>query len=343
MSSTEPILDVHAHYYPPGYLAVVREVSVETGSHADIARSFLAHPIISAVPAFTGDLDRRIALMDAAGIAVQVLSFASMNIWYPDPSMRTRLVEAFNDGCSEAVSEHPSRFRFLAPLPFPYVCEAVEEAARVRGLPGFVGYSVPTHVNTVPIDAGRWAAVYAAMDETPALVLLHPDGFCVPGALMDYGMEWAIGAPFEDTIGAVRLIAGGLLSRYPRLTWIVPHLGGTLPFLLHRLLWRWELEEQRMGTPRHDTASLERLMFDTANCSSATLRLAEEVLPADRIVFGSDFPFLDPGDLRRPVELIRAAVVRGDVGRRVQARRLRPFLNVPSDAGQHKGTVHEIT
>lgn len=343
MSSGEPIHDVHAHYYPPDYVAVVREVAEEAGSHGDTARSFLTHPIISMVPAFTGDLDGRIALMDAAGISVQVLSFASMNVWHPDASVRTRLVETFNDGCSQAVSAHPDRFRFLATLPFPYVSEAVREAARVRGLPGFVGYSMPTHVDTVPIDASCWSEVYAAMDEEPALVLLHPDGFCVPGALKDHGMEWAIGAPFEDTIGAVRLIAAGLLSRYPRMTWIVPHLGGTLPFLLHRLLWRWELEAQRMGTPQHDSASLERLMFDTANCSSATLRLAEEVLPADRIVFGSDFPFLDPEDLRRPVDLIRTSVLAADVGPGLLAHRLEPFLDLAPEAAQQKEATHEIT
>ncbi len=307
-----PAHDVHAHYYPPEYVAVVREVATEEGRAGDVARAFLQHRIITAVPTFLGDIDARLRLMDAAGIEMQALSFASLNIWHPEAATRSRLVRAFNDGCAAVVALHPDRFRLLASLPFPHVEEAVAEARRARALPGFAGYSIPTHLDTVPIDAPQWHPVYTAMAESPALVITHPDGFCAPGALADHGMEWAIGAPFEDTIAAVRLLASGLLDQYPGLTWVIPHLGGTLPFLLHRLLWRWKLEAELLGTDDHAATALERLLFETANCSPHTLRLALEVLPAGRIVFGTDFPFVDPGDLARPVQLVRDAVAPGE-------------------------------
>lgn len=300
--------DVHAHYYPPEYVAVVREVAEQEGRHGDVARAFLQHRIITAVPTFLGALDERLRLMDAAGIELQALSFASLNIWHPDPAWRARLVAAFNDGCATVVEAHPDRFRLLASLPLPHVAEAVAEARRARGLPGFAGYSIPTHIDTVAIDDERFAPVYTVMAESPTLVITHPDGFCAPGALADHGMEWAIGAPFEDTIAAVRLLASGMLDRWPALTWVIPHLGGTLPFLLHRLLWRWKLEAELLGTDDHAATALKRLLFETANCSPHTLRLALEVLPAGRIVFGTDFPFVDPRDLARPVDLVRDAV-----------------------------------
>ncbi|WP_439564020.1 amidohydrolase family protein [Microcella sp.] len=300
--------DVHAHYYPPEYVAVVREVAAEEGRAGEVARAFLQHRIITAVPTFLGAVDERLRLMDAAGIERQLLSFASLNIWHPDAATRSRLVAAFNDGCAALVDLHPDRFGLLASLPLPHVEEAVAEARRARGLPGFAGYSIPTHIDTVPIDAAQWQPVYAAMAERPALVITHPDGFCAPGALADHGMEWAIGAPFDDTIAAVRLLASGLLDQHPALTWVIPHLGGTLPFLLHRLLWRWKLESELLGTEDHASSSLERLLFETANCSPHTLRLALDVLPAGRIVFGTDFPFVDPTDLARPVRLVRDAL-----------------------------------
>lgn len=324
--------DVHAHYYPPEYVAVVREVAAERGPHADVARAFLEHPIISAVPAFTGDLEGRLRLMDEAAIGVQVLSFASSNIWHPEAAVRARLVRAYNDGCSAAAAASPDRLRFLASLPLPHVDEAVEEARRARDLPGCVGYSLPTHIDAAALDSPAWEPVLAAMAELPCLVLTHPDGFCARGVLADHGMEWALGAPFEDTVAAVRLVAGGVLERHPDLTWVVPHLGGTLPFLLHRLLWRWELEAKHLGTPAHRADSLGRLLFDTANCSAPTLRLALEVLPAGRVVLGTDFPFLDPEDLRRPVELVRGATAPAGEVDDVLADRLRPFLGAPTTA-----------
>ncbi len=303
-----PAHDVHAHYYPPEYVAVVRDVATEEGRAGDVARAFLHHRIITKVPAFLGAVDERLRLMDAAGIELQALSFASLNIWHPEAATRARLVQAFNDGCASLVDLHPDRFRLLASLPLPHVEEAVAEARRARSLAGFAGYSIPTHIDTVAIDAAQWQPVYAAMAESPALVITHPDGFCATGALADHGMEWAIGAPFEDTIAAVRLLASGLLDQHPALTWVIPHLGGTLPFLLHRLLWRWKLEADMLGTDDHAATSLERLLFETANCSPQTLRLALEVLPAGRIVFGTDYPFVDPNDLARPVQLVRDAL-----------------------------------
>ena len=327
-----PAHNVHAHYYPPEYVAVVREVAAEAGPVGAVARAFLEHRIITAVPAFLGDLPGRIRLMDEAGIDIQVLSFASLNIWHDDPEVRARLTRAFNDGCAAAVAQYPDRLRFLASLPLPHGERGVAEARRARGLPGFVGYSIPTHINTVPIDAEQWEPVYAAMNEEPALVLAHPDGFCAPGALADYGMEWAIGAPFEDTIAFVRLACAGLLERFPRLTWVIPHLGGTLPFLLHRILWRWQLEAELLGTASHRAAAIERLLFDTANCSPQTLRLATEVLPAGRIVFGTDFPFVDPRDLDRPVQLIRDLEVAAMSADGILTGALAPYLTHRAEA-----------
>lgn len=318
--------DVHAHYYPPEYTRVVAEIAREDGAHADVARAFLAHRIIQKIPAFTGELERRIRMLDEAGIGIQVLSFASLNIWHPDATQRARLTAAHNDGCSAAAAEHPDRFRFLATLPFPHADAAAEEARRARSLPGFVGYTIPTHIDTVNLDDSAWDAVYAAMNEEPALVLAHPDGFCAPGVLDDYSMEWGLGAPFEDTIAAVRLLCSGILDRYQGLTWVIPHLGGTLPFLLHRLLWRWRLEAELLGSAERGRISLDRLLFDTANSTPATLRLAQETLPAGSLVLGTDFPFLDPDDLARPVGVIRDLESTGFPSRSTLGATLEPHL-----------------
>jgi predicted TIM-barrel fold metal-dependent hydrolase len=145
-------------------------------------------------------------------------------------------------------------------------------------------------------------------------------------------MEWAIGAPFEDTIATVRLVASGLLEQFGELTWVIPHLGGTVPFLLHRLLWRWRLEAELLGTPAHHGESIARLLWDTANCSPATLRLALDVLPADRVVFGTDFPFVDPTDLARPVQLVRGLHDDGIRAAPVLADVLTPLLSATAPA-----------
>lgn len=300
-------IDVHAHYYPPPYVERLGKLTAEVGAAGDMARRFFANTQVQEIPAFTGALDDRVRLLDRVGIETQMLSFASMNVYHPEATERAGLAAAFNDGCSEAAVAFPGRFRFFATMPVPFVDAAIRESKRARLLDGFAGFNLPTHINGMPIDDPRLGPLYSEWNTTPTLVLLHPDGFCAPGTLADHSMEWGLGAPFEDTIAAVRLLRSGLLERFPNITWIVPHLGGVLPFLWHRLEWRWNLDALFAGGPQLPAMSMSRLLIDTANSSSATIELATTQLPGATLVFGSDYPFLDANHLERAVKMVRAS------------------------------------
>jgi 6-methylsalicylate decarboxylase len=95
-------------------------------------------------------------------------------------------------------------------------------------------------------------------------------------------LNFPLGAPFEDTVAALRLILAGIVSRHPRLRIIVPHLGGTLPFLIERL--DGSLAERTQYKP---SEYLKRFWYDTVNGSRAALRFG-----ADRLLLGTDFPHL---------------------------------------------------
>lgn len=299
------VIDVHAHYYPPEYVARLRPLSTHAGTAGDVVRRFFANAQVQQVPEFTGALEDRIALLDRAGVETQILSFASMNVYHRDESERAALVAAFNDGCNAASAGYPGRFRFFASVPVPFVDSAIAESRRVRSLAGFAGFGLPTHIDGMAIDDRRLDPLYAEWNSADALVLLHPDGFCAPGVLADHSMEWGMGAPLEDTIAAVRLLRSGVLERFPRITWIVPHLGGVLPFLWHRLNWRWARDSVYDGGVVKPAMSPSRLLLDTANSSASTLALTATTLPDMELVFGSDFPFLDGDALIRTVAMIR--------------------------------------
>jgi aminocarboxymuconate-semialdehyde decarboxylase len=129
-------------------------------------------------------------------------------------------------------------------------------------------------------------------------------------------MEWALGAPFDDTIAAVRLIYGGVLDRFPGINWVVPHLGGVLPFLAKRLDFVWRLTpDVRKLLPTQPSDYLGRLWFDTANPDPRALRLACDVLGAERFMYASDFPFAQ----RQALQPGLAALGALDVGPSVRA------------------------
>lgn len=281
---------------------LVREIGAAGGAGSARARMTYENPQRARDTMFTAGIEERLAMMDRAGIKTHVLSFSSPNIWLDDAAARGRLVAAFNDGCLELADQHPGRFKLFANVPLPHVAGTLAETERMCANPDVVGVGMCTHVADAPIDDARFAPVYEAWDRRALVVFLHPDGFCVDGVLDAYGMEWAIGAPFEDQIAVLRLLRSGMVQRYPRITWIVPHLGGTLPFLYDRIE---QLGKRANLPPVRD--QLATVLFDIASPSAASLRLTREKLGIDRLVLGSDFPYVSREDLGMAERVMREA------------------------------------
>jgi aminocarboxymuconate-semialdehyde decarboxylase len=103
-----------------------------------------------------------------------------------------------------------------------------------------------------------------------------------------------IGAPFEDTVAAMHLIQQGIPTRFPQLKIVNSHLGGALPMLAKRLdsITTWEYP----AMPERPSVAIRRMWYDTVDYGDvAALRAAVEVLGADHLVLGSDFPY-ETGD-----------------------------------------------
>ncbi|HEY5333307.1 MAG TPA: amidohydrolase family protein [Solirubrobacterales bacterium] len=316
------IFDVQAHLFPPPYLEALEVVAASSDRGAETAREALESPLTNRDPIFTTDLPQRLELMDAAGVDVQALSFAAPNVWSDQVDIRRRVTSSFNDGIAEVVRQHPGRFVLLAALPVPFVDAAIEEAARAFDELDAAGVCVCTQYDGHPIDDRRFDDLYAYLDQRKATVLLHPEGFFVPGALEEHGMEWAIGTPFDDTVAAIRLVYGGVIDRYPGIEWIVPHLGGTLPFLARRLDFVWNLNPQvKALLEKEPTSYLRRLWYDTVNPDPRALALSADVLGVERLLYGSDFPFASRKDLGHGLKNLELAGIDGAQRREVSGDR----------------------
>ena len=74
--------------------------------------------------------DRRVAVMDAAGIDVQVLSLTSPGVEQLDSIKAVEIARDANDRLADAVQRHPSRFAGLAALPTAAPDIAADELER---------------------------------------------------------------------------------------------------------------------------------------------------------------------------------------------------------------------
>jgi predicted TIM-barrel fold metal-dependent hydrolase len=275
-------IDVHAHYFPDEYMRFFESRSGRTAPAMPDARVSLA---------------QRVELLDQVGIDMQVLS---ISFAAPHGLPEADAVEAArlsNDLYVDLCRQYRGRYTAFAAIPLPYVDAAVAELERAIIFPEMVGVTLGCSVGGRPLDDPAFAPFFEELNRRGTVLFLHPQGVGAGPGSADYGLTWLVGAPFEDTITALRLVFSGWLQRYPRIRTIVPHLGGPLPFLKQRV------DDLRAAIVARDqgeepapealpSAQYRQLYFDTVNSHPAALRCACETFGADRLLLGTDYPFL---------------------------------------------------
>ncbi len=284
-------IDVHAHAWSTDYLDRLAAAGfATTGAHRGLG-------------AETSDeaLQARFALMDSAGIRMQVLSATPASPHFERRADAIALARQVNDEYAELVRRHPQRFRAFAALPLPHVDAALEELERALALPGMLGVAITTSILGRSIADPRFEPLYAELDRRGSVLYVHPAGCGAESPLIQqHRLTWAVGAPVEDTVAVMHLLIAQIPQRYPRLKIVAGHLGGALPMLLPRLDHAASYETPEVPEP--PSVALKRLWYDTVGHDHVpALRAAVASFGADRLLLGSDFPY-------QRDDLFRAAV-----------------------------------
>jgi len=302
-------VDVHAHFWTDAYLDQVAALG-KTDTAAQRGRG-------------AGDgaeLEARLALMDRAGVDLQVLSAAPQLPHGPDRAAAVDAARYVNDQYAELAARHPGRFRAFASLPLPHIDAAAAELARALDQLGMVGVAMTTTIMGQPLVDSPAAQLFAELDRRGSVLYLHPAGnaACTPLISQHHG-TWSVGAPVEDTISALHLITHGIPSRYPQMKILNSHLGGALPMLLQRLdnQLPWEAPE----TPEPPSAAARRMWYDTVGHGHPpALRCAADSFGAGRLVLGTDFPYENGAVFERAVSYITpSGLAPGDADRVLSA------------------------
>ncbi len=122
-------------------------------------------------------------------------------------------------------------------------------------------------------------------------MFLHPTGNNANTPLIaDYKLTWMIGAPAEEVIAVLQLIAAGVPKRFPNMKIIHSHLGGAVAMVLKR--WdsvsTWEYPQM----PERPSIAARRMWYDTVDYGDVpALRATVDSLGIGQVVLGSDFPY----------------------------------------------------
>jgi aminocarboxymuconate-semialdehyde decarboxylase len=215
----------------------------------------------------------------------------------------------------------------LGTVPLQDVPAAVAELERCISVLGLAGVEIGTNVNGVYLGDDRFRPFWEAAEVLGAFVEIHP----VPGlggpTNREYYLWNAFANPAETALTAAHIILAGVFEAHPRLEICLFHGGGHLPYQIGRLDRAHEVRpeaRQRIGRPPSDY--LRMFYFDTVLHSARALAYLIDLVGAERVMLGSDYPF-DMGS-ERPADIVRAlklpaaeeAAVLGDNAARLLGR-----------------------
>jgi predicted TIM-barrel fold metal-dependent hydrolase len=188
--------------------------------------------------------ERRLGLMDEAGVTMQVLSNTG-----PGPDLvpgpeGVALAAAMNDYLAEAVARAPDRLGGFAVLPMSSPENCAAELTRTIQMLGFKGALINGTTDGRFLDHPAYDGLLAQAVALDVPIYIHPH--LAPEAVRDTyfsGLEPGAGRVLEaagwgwhseTAIHVLRMVLAGTLDKHPKLKLIIGHMGEMLPMMLAR-------------------------------------------------------------------------------------------------------------
>jgi predicted TIM-barrel fold metal-dependent hydrolase len=306
------IIDVEAHYFDAEYAEYLRSRTTAPMEEAapdgikvwqdplspDVFQyrgEFLEHALLEVA-------EKRLALMDEAGIDVQLLSLNVPGCEQLEPAEGARVARRANDALARIVARHPDRFAGLAALGMADADASAEEVDRTIGELGFCGVKIQSHVGEHYLDDARFNPIWERISHHDVPVLLHP---MIPVSSMidpykGYGYALVgpgLGFGHEVAVQVQRLIYSGLFDRLPRLQFVLGHLGEGLFFWMYRM----DFDFTKKFLHESHRPTLERLPSDylrsnfyvsvSGNYLTSAFIATQMEIGSERLLFATDHPY----------------------------------------------------
>ena len=287
------VIDVHNHFYPPEYLdALQNPESVVRVTFDDAGNPCVHYPGDFNV-AVQGhrDISYRAKVLEREGVDTQVLTLTTPGTHVEPPARAVMLAKLVNDAFARIVKERAPRFAALATLPLCDPAASVVELRRAVEELRFPGAMVFSNVNGVALADDRFLPLYEEANRLGAVLHIHPTSPVGVEAMTDFWLMPLVGFLADTTLAAARLVFAGVPERFPRIKWVLGHLGGAIPYIAERLDRGWRaFGDCRTHIERPPSAYLRDFYFDTVNFDPRALRFAADFAGANQLLAGSDYP-----------------------------------------------------
>jgi predicted TIM-barrel fold metal-dependent hydrolase len=239
------------------------------------------------------DIDYREQVLMEHGVDTQVITLTTPGTHVEAPATAARFASLVNDAFARIRDDKRGRFSALATLPLSDPSASVRElnrACRELRLPGAMLFS---NVNGAGLNEARFWPIYEAANELGAVLYIHPTHPVGVEAMTDFWLMPLVGFLMDTTLAAAKLVFSGIPERFPRIRWVLTHMGGAIPYLAERLDRGFEaFSECRAHISRPPTSYLKQFYFDTVNFDPNAIELAIAFAGVDHILAGSDYPHM---------------------------------------------------
>ena len=146
----------------------------------------------------------------------------------------------------------------------------------------------PPRTSTL-FGADHFVPLLEELNRRKAVVFIHPNdpAYAIPTIAPASVLEF----PFETTRTAVSLIIAGALRRFADIRLILAHAGGTLPYLVPRVVLSLSMMPGILERVGDAHAAFASFYYDTAlSAGASTVSALMQVTSRGHVLFGTDFP-----------------------------------------------------
>jgi aminocarboxymuconate-semialdehyde decarboxylase len=307
-------LDLHTHFYTDEFFRCVRDLP----SEFSFATSSTGQTIITyrgarffGVTAPMTDVSKRLEDMDRTGIDVEVVSLSTPNVFFTDARHQPEVARMINDSYADLIARHPKRFKGFASIPMDAPDAALAELHRVIDDLKLNGVVLLSNIGGRPLTSPQYRPFFEEANRLGLCIFLHPMLPSNSESFQEYVLGPIIGFPFDTTLAVARMCYDGMFEDFKDIRWIIGHLGGAVPYLMERMDNGFrDFADCRQKIDKLPSVYLKQLYYDTVSFSEHSLTMVKNMVGADHMVMGSDYPHL-LGSIDRAVTSIASLEISG--------------------------------
>jgi len=322
--------DLHTHFYTEAFFQTIRDLPSEFSFGASPSGqtiiTYRGARFFGVTPPMT-DVSKRIEDMDRVGIDVEVVSLSTPNVFFTDGEHQPAVARMINDSYAELIAQHPKRFKGFASIPMDAPDEALKELHRAIDTLKLNGVILLSNIGGKPLTSPEYRPFFEEANRMKLCIFLHPMIPTNSEGFREYVLGPIIGFPFDTSLAVARMCYDGMFEELPEIRWIIGHLGGAIPYLMERMDNGFrDFAECRVKIDKLPSVYLKRLYYDTVSFSPYTLKMVRDMVSADHMVMGSDYPHL-LGSIDRAVTSIDALEIEDEEKEKIYSGTALSILN----------------